>query len=293
MESHVRFFETNGGLRIAYEEYGDPAGEPVIFCHGWPSSRTQAALAHNAACEIGMRIISPDRPGIALSQFQPDRTLLDWPPLLAELTLALEIGRYRLLAISGGGPYALAAAWKNPEAVRAVAVVSGAIPLAGRNSNDGLFFAYAWLLGLHHRNPSMLRLLLRLARPVILMPVPDALKPLVLAFQQPADRKILSRDTDSCDICYKSTRDAWKMDALGATHDGELYARPWGFSPGEIRAPVRFWHGKEDRRFPWKEVEGMASAIPGCVTHFVENEGHNSLPISHMRQILSDLKNAG
>ena len=70
MEPSPRFFERKNGLRIAFAEYGDPSGEPVIFCHGWPSSRTQAALVHKAACEMEMRIVSPDRPGIALSQFQ-------------------------------------------------------------------------------------------------------------------------------------------------------------------------------------------------------------------------------
>ena len=54
MDSDPRFFETKNGLRVAYEEYGDPLGEPVIFCHGWPSSRLQAAQAHQAACELGV-----------------------------------------------------------------------------------------------------------------------------------------------------------------------------------------------------------------------------------------------
>ncbi|MDQ6861361.1 MAG: alpha/beta hydrolase, partial [Verrucomicrobiota bacterium] len=52
------------GAQIAYEEYGGAEGTPVLFCHGWPSSRSMAQLAHDAAREIGVRVISPDRPGI-------------------------------------------------------------------------------------------------------------------------------------------------------------------------------------------------------------------------------------
>ena len=40
------------------------------------------------------------------------------------------IGEFRILGISGGAPYAFAAAWAMPERVRAIAVVSGAPPLA-------------------------------------------------------------------------------------------------------------------------------------------------------------------
>ena len=82
------------------------------------------------------------------------------------------------------------------------------------------------------------------------------------------------------------------MGAAGATHDGGLYAEPWGFSPGDIRVPVQLWHGRQDRQFSWKLAEQLAAAIPGCAAHFLEDEGHYSLPITHMREILGDLKNA-
>ena len=291
MESHARFLDLKSGLRIAYEEYGDPAGEPVIYCHGWPSSRLMAALAHEAACELGMRIIAPDRPGIGLSQFQPDRTFPDWPPLVAELMRALEIERYYVFGISGGGPYALATAWGNPDAVKAVAVASGAVPLAERDGNDGLFIAYKGLLELHRRNPAMIRLLFRMLRPLILMPVPNALAALGVAVLPPADRKALS-DRNVFDICLESGREAWRKGSLGVAHDGGLYAQPWGFSPEEIRVPVRLWHGKQDRNFSWKLAEKLASGIPGCTARFVEDEGHYSLPIVRIREILEDLRSA-
>ncbi len=38
----------NGGV-IAFEEYGNPGGVPVVFCHGWPSSRIMAQLTNDAA----------------------------------------------------------------------------------------------------------------------------------------------------------------------------------------------------------------------------------------------------
>src|SRR5258708_33020491 len=93
----------NGG-QITFEEYGDPTGTPVIFCHGWPSSRTMAELTDDAARELRVRMISPDRPGIADSALVLGRKVLDWPPLVRELTDFLGVDKFRVLAISGGAP---------------------------------------------------------------------------------------------------------------------------------------------------------------------------------------------
>ena len=98
------------GAVVAFQEYGDPTGTPVIFCHGWPSSRTMAQLADEPARALGVRIISPDRPGISGSSMQADRKLSDWPSLVKRLVDDLEIGEFRILAISGGAPYAYATA---------------------------------------------------------------------------------------------------------------------------------------------------------------------------------------
>src|SRR6266481_3639708 len=109
------------GASLAFAEYGDRGGVPIFFCHGWPSSRTMAELTDAAARELNLRIISPDRPGIRNSSLHPDRKLLDWPPLLAELADKMGIAEFRMLGISGGAPYTFAAAWAMPERVRAIA----------------------------------------------------------------------------------------------------------------------------------------------------------------------------
>src|SRR5215813_14832248 len=128
--SRQNIVQLHGGAVLAFEEYGDPTGVPVIFCHGWPSSRTMAQLTDEPARSLGVRIISPDRPGISDSSMQLDRKLSDWPGVVEQLANDLEIGEFRILAISGGAPYAYAAAIAMPERVRAIAIVGGVIPFA-------------------------------------------------------------------------------------------------------------------------------------------------------------------
>ena len=113
-------FIRGNGDRVAFSEYGDLSGEPVMFCHGWPSSRIMAQFIDDAARELQVRIISPDRPGIADSSLALNRKLLDWPPLVSELADFLRLERFRVLGISGGAPYAYALAWALPERVRAI-----------------------------------------------------------------------------------------------------------------------------------------------------------------------------
>src|SRR6266404_7827258 len=137
MSNRTERLELSGGA-VALSEYGDPGGAPVFFCHGWPSSRTMAELADDAARDLGARIISPDRPGIRDSEFQANRRLIDWPAFLNEIADRLGIERCRILAISGGAPYAYASAWITPERVEKIAVVSGAPPLDELDDIDGL-----------------------------------------------------------------------------------------------------------------------------------------------------------
>src|SRR5256885_8233961 len=142
------FLARKAGGRLAYCEYGDPSGIPVLFCHGWPSSRTMGELTDAAARELGVRIISPDRPGIRDSSFQPNRELIDWPDVVQELADHLALERFRVFAISGGAPYAYATAWKIPDRVASIAIASGAPPIVDLNDYSGLLWLYRRMIWL-------------------------------------------------------------------------------------------------------------------------------------------------
>jgi pimeloyl-ACP methyl ester carboxylesterase len=278
----------DNGAAIALSEYGDPRGVPVFFCHGWPSSRTMAELAHDAARDLGVRIISPDRPGIRDSQFQAGRRLIDWPPLLNEIADRLGIERFRILGISGGAPYAYASGWMTPERVEKIAVVSGAPPLDGLNDLDGLLPVHRRMLVLREKSPRVLKLLFHLARPFVAVRMPLRLRPLLLKFLQPCDANVL-RESRKFDICFDSARHAWRSSALGVMTDADIYATPWGFALEDVSVPVALWHGTKDRTFSPRLAENVAARLPNCEFHLVEDAGHYSLPIRYIREILGDL----
>ena len=283
---------SHGRGHLAYLEYGDQNGLPVLFCHGWPSSSTMAELTDAAARELGVRIISPDRPGICNSAMADDRKLLDWPPIAKQLADQIGLTNFHVLAISGGAPYAFATAWALPERVRAVAIVSGAPPLAELRDQSGLLPIYRWLLALNRRAPSILRTGFRAVRPCVSMKSSVHVARNLLRMLQPCDAEAL-RDQAAFNACFESQRRAWRGSTYGVMLDAQIYAQPWGFPLHEVRVPVRLWHGKRDRSFSYRLAEDVAAQLPDCTTRIVENAGHYSLPIRNMKEILQDLVQTG
>jgi pimeloyl-ACP methyl ester carboxylesterase len=285
-----KFVTLQSGAVVALQEYGEPDGTPVIFCHGWPSSCTMAQLTDGPARELGVRIISPDRPGISESSLQPGRKLADWPRVIEGVLDDLGIREFRTLAISGGAPYAYAMAATMPGRVRAMAIVCGAIPMAELEDMRGLLPLYRYMLSLYRSRPQLLRRLFTMAAPILAMRPPVRLRPLFLKMLRlrPCDAESL-RDAAAFEAIFESQRRAWRGSAEGVMADAEIYAQPWGFSLEDIRVPVRLWHGTQDRAFSVGLAEEVAKRLPDCTARFIDNAGHYSLPIRHMREILTDL----
>ena len=284
------FVQLENGAVVAFEEYGDAKGVPVIFCHGWPSSRTMAQLTDEPARELGVRIVSPDRPGISGSSPQLNRKLADWPRVIERVLAHLGIGEFRALAVSGGAPYAYVMAAAMPERVQAIAIVCGAIPMAEREDARGLLPLYRWMLALYRSRPELLRNLFCMTRPVLALRLPVRLRPLLLKMLmlRPCDAESL-RDAAAFEAIFESQRRAWRGSAQGVMADAQIYAQPWGFSLEDIFVPVRLWHGKQDRAFSVQLAEEVAKRLPNCKARFIDDAGHYSLPIRHTREILQDL----
>src|SRR5438874_7114623 len=90
------------GRLLAYAEFGDPSGIPLIFCHGWGDSRLTRHPDDTRTAALGVRLITIDRPVFGRSTFQPRRMLLDWPADVVQLADTLELERFALLGHSGG-----------------------------------------------------------------------------------------------------------------------------------------------------------------------------------------------
>src|SRR5512147_1031413 len=93
------------GRTLGYAEFGEPTGTPVIGFHGMPGSRLMMQTLEKAAQINSVRLIAPDRPGYGLSQANPHGTLLGYVDDVVQLVDALQLDRFAVLGVSGGGPY--------------------------------------------------------------------------------------------------------------------------------------------------------------------------------------------
>jgi len=276
------------GRVLAYEEYGDPGGFPVLSCHGGLSSRLDAAPAHQAAVTKAIRLISPDRPGIGLSTYQPGRRLVDWPADVEQLTDALGIDSFAVMGWSAGGPYAAVCAAKFPGRVRAAALLSSSVPLDLYGSARGLSVEDRALLTLSQRAPWLASAVLKAS--IVHASNTRLLRAVLRAFP-PADRLVLA-EWGPPDQALAFLREAVRQGTAGCVHDYRIFGDPWGFGLEEIRVPVHIWEGSEDRTGPPDYRDFLRRHIPGATVTVVPGEGHLSL-LPHQAPAIFDALLAG
>ena len=85
------------GRQLGYAQYGSLAGRAVMYLHGLPGSRIEAASFDELAVQLDARIIAVDRPGIGWSSLHPNRTLLDHAGDIQHLANHLKLDEYGVL----------------------------------------------------------------------------------------------------------------------------------------------------------------------------------------------------
>ncbi len=276
-------FTLPDGRTLVYAEYGAPAGKPIIYCHGSPGSRLDPKmLDQSCLVKFNARLIAPDRPGMSLSDFQPNRNISDWPDDVAALADALGLERFAVLGFSGGGPYAEVCALKIPYRLTAVAVVSGVGPFDVPNGTQGMGTG-RFLFGAARLHPRLGELFLGMMKSSM-----RYAKMSEMPGMPPRDLEVLAQP-EIAQAFQATAEESWRLGVHGSAWDARIVARPWDFRTEEIRTPVHLWHGEADRNAPVAMGRFVAQSIPGCHAYFCPNEGHLSLLRHHFEEVLQVL----
>lgn len=277
-----------GGRRLAFTEFGDRRGRPVLYCHGFPSSRREAELIDPAAQAEGARIIAPDRPGYGDSDPLPGRSLLGWAEDVRALADHLGLGTFALVGVSGGGPYALACAITIPDRITACALVCPLGPVYRTRLLATMHPAVRTLFALPRQAPRLARILLGGPAAAVLSIWPQGVERLRTLRAPTVDRRELARP-DIAAILNASIRDAMGRRAAGARQDLALYTADWGIDFANLRTRLDIWHGEADGTVPVSHSRWYAEHLSSARLHVLAGEGHFSLPLGHGREILSTL----
>jgi pimeloyl-ACP methyl ester carboxylesterase len=282
--ANPRTVALDDGRRLGYADCGDPDGDPLVLCHGFPNSRVLGALFDAVAREEGVRVLAPDRPGMGVSDPDPDRSLTDWPDDLRGFLDALDVATAPVLGFSGGGPYALAAAALLDDRVPRAGVVCGLGPMASVDLRRRLWYyaarvappaskAALWLLG---------RRALR-DREAFL----DALATDAAPADGPLWRGEVGRIVHASMV--ESTR-THGLDPL--VRETAIYGRPWGFDLADVEVPVYLWYGKADTLVPPEMGLYLAREVPTAEAHLYPDLGHLSVLDRHERTVVRTLVGA-
>jgi pimeloyl-ACP methyl ester carboxylesterase len=272
------------GRAVAVEVVGDRDATPVLLCHGLADSRLAARWFEQAARDLGLCVIAPDRPGTGGSDPHALSQVADWADDATLVLDGLGVDSAALLGISGGGPFAAACGAMIPGRVRSLMLVAPLglpdWPTDGMAAGERLSLKVArnapafggWSLG---RFAALARFR------------PELFLRLAATAQPDADIRALRRSDvrESFLSCYQ---EAFRRGSWGVAQDLRLLTRPWGFELASITAPTSIHHGDADLTVPVQHARRYAAAIPGAQLHIHPGDGHFSI-LSEPQRVLASL----
>jgi pimeloyl-ACP methyl ester carboxylesterase len=260
------------GRRIGFAEYGDPEGLPVLAIHGTPGSRFMFALTDKAARERRLRVVAPERPGYGLSDFRLQSSLAEAASDLEQCADALDLRRFALIGVSGGGPYAVAAAAAMPRRVALLALVNPVGPIAECDGRIRISKAHRLIFSRLGRSDwACTAFFWSLRRLVHFAPglAYRALQRRVAA----SDRAVLARDEVRANL-QAALREALRPGTEGARQDLRLYCARWRLPLGDIDVPSVLWQGSDDAIVPPGAAYNLAETLPNCRLDVIQGGGH-------------------
>lgn len=273
------------GRILGYAEYGDTKGNPLFFFHGWPSSRLHAERLDEPAKKLKVRVISLDRPGYGLSDFQQNRKLIDFPDDVIELADLLGIKKFAIVGVSGGGPYSAVCAYKIPERITKAGIVVGLAPTYVSGLLDGIAWYNRLGWGNYHRFP-FLRQISAFLGLLETKLFPTNISSYFLISKP--DQKLTTESFRKA--TYKSRQECFRQGFKAASLDLKLYTDDWGFDLKKIKTPVYLWYGEADESVSLAMGKYYASQISNSKLTTYPKEGHYC-QITHAEEILKTLVN--
>lgn len=276
------------GRALAYREYGATDGTPVVNCHGGLLSGLDVAPFDDTARDLGLRVVSPDRPGLGASTSSPDRTTADWADDVRALLDALGIERTTVFGWSMGGQYALACGARLADRVDRVVVVAGCLPLDDDPTFEHLNAMDRRLTRLAQHHPHVARDVFRSLGEVARRR-PEAWAHMTTRGAVPEEGKALDALPDP-GIAAAAAHALEHGD--GMVEEYVAWARPWGFTPEDVAAPTTLHQGTHDDLVPHAWADMLAARISGARLVSHEGAGH-FLTYVDPAAVLQELRDGG
>ncbi len=269
------------GRELSYVEHGFPTGYPVFYFHGFPGSRLQASDFHTFAYTKRCRLFGIDRPGMGLSTFNRQGTLLSWANDITELANSLGISKFSIIAHSGGAPFALACGYALPQRVSHIALVSGMPPTTLPEAVVDMQLGFRVINMLVRNVPGFPRLLMYLQKNILLKP---AIFERIMQQMPIIDREIF-KHLNIKERLLMASKEAFCQGITGAAYEFRLITKKWGFNLEDIDIPVSIWQGGLDPQVPASSARFFSSRLPNSTLKLLEHDAHLSVLYNYIEEI--------
>jgi pimeloyl-ACP methyl ester carboxylesterase len=246
------------GRRLGWAEWGPRDGRPVLLCPGAGTSR-RLGFGAGHLDELGIRLVSLDRPGLGASDPSPGRTLDDWPRDVR----AFGLDGVPVVGFSQGAPFALACAAAG--VAGRLAIVSGADEVAAPEFRADLPEELRGLVDSVASDPAA-------AEEFFARFSPDALWHMIVP-NSPAEDRAVYEDPAFARAYRQAMAEAFQQGPAGYARDTVLAMGRWPFDLGSITVPVDLWYGELDRSHSPDQGATLARRIPGARRHLVPGIG--------------------
>jgi pimeloyl-ACP methyl ester carboxylesterase len=271
------------GKKLCYAEYGERGGEPVFLFHGNPGVRLSWGLYPDSPFLNNIRIIAPDRPGYGFTEYKKN-ALEKWPNDITELADHLKIKKFHLFAPSGGGPYALACAWKIPERLKSTGIFGSVGPYT-KESVKGVNRPLKVLWNL--ANPLFFlvklqnRIMARYARKN-----PEKLFKVIRDLElSDYDKQIAAKESIE-KIFIEVFPESYRQNGIGSAYDVTL-PKNWNIPLDQIKSKIILWNAEEDG-LVGNMTKYLAGQLPNAELISIPEAGHMWI-VEHIKEVLEKL----
>jgi pimeloyl-ACP methyl ester carboxylesterase len=201
----------------------------------------------------------------------PAPSLASFAEDLGRFADRLGLGRFSLLGVSGGGPFATAVAAELPERVVSLALAAPVGPIAGEPDDEITPF-HRFCFGALAQRPATVALVFRAFRAVLDVS-PDLAMRMAMLRVAVADRQVLGR-TEMAARLGQTFKEGLRLGVVGPVTDLTLFGKPWDIDLEGARLPARLWIGTSDRNVPCSAARRLAHRLPRCELVEIKGEGH-------------------
>ncbi len=258
------------GRELAYIEYGNKDGYPILYCHGSQSSKLEMHYDLRFAIDNDVRIIAIDRPGHGDSDFNPLGSISSFAQDVQSLLQKENIDEFSVLGMSAGAPFAMGIA--NYLSPKKLGIVSGFAPIT-TDSLKALNKQVRLLLSLAKTTPFILKAMLNIQQRQLEKNPRKALGNFLKIMSEPDQIEL--KNESIMQVIEKMFLEAFKNGSQGVAYEiSKILVQDWGFTLNEIKVPTYMWHGEKDNNVPLEWAIHINRQMENSVLILFPNEGH-------------------